>query len=106
MDLPLNNLQRLICHKTQQTKPKQKRLEYVRQYQTMSAKEWRNVIFSDEKKFNLDGQGGFQKYQLAKHFPEENYSTRHSGGGSLIIWRLSHLQENLNYILSVVDKMQ
>ena len=66
-------------------KHKEKQLEYVRQYQTMSAKEWRKVVFSDEKKFNLDGQDGFQKYWHTKYFPEENYSTRHSGGRSLMI---------------------
>ena len=65
---------------------KEKRLEYARQYQTMSAKEWRKVVFSDEKKFSLDGPEGFQNYKHAKSFPEENYSTRHSGGGSLMIW--------------------
>ena len=64
-------------------KHKEKRQEYARQYQTMSAKEWRKVVYSDEKKFNLDGPDGFQKY--VKNFPEENYSTRHSGGGSLMI---------------------
>ena len=58
---------------------KEKRLEYVRQYQTMSAKEWRKFVFTGEKKFNLDGPDGFQKYWHAKRFPEENYSTRHSG---------------------------
>ena len=42
-------------------KHEEKRLEYNRQYQTMSAKEWRKV-FSDEKKFNLDGTDSFQKY--------------------------------------------
>ena len=37
----------------------EKRLEYSRQYQTMSAKEWLKVVFSNEKKFNLDGPDGF-----------------------------------------------
>ena len=35
----------------------------------MSAKEWRKVVFSDEKTFNLDGLDGFQKYSHAKTFP-------------------------------------
>ena len=52
----------------------------------MSAKEWRKLVFSDEKKFNLDGPDGFQKYWHTKNFPEENYSTRYNGGGSLMIW--------------------
>ena len=67
-------------------KYKEKRLEYARQYQTMGAKEWPKVVFSNEKKLNLDGLDGFQKYWYAKYFPEENYSIRHSGGGSLMIW--------------------
>ena len=53
-------------------KHQEKRQEYARQYQTMSAKEWRKVVYSDEKKFNLDGPYGFQKYWHAKSFPEEN----------------------------------
>ena len=42
-------------------KHKEKQLEYARQYQTMSAKEWRKVVFSNKKEFNLDGPDGFQK---------------------------------------------
>ena len=33
-------------------KHKEKRVEYA-QDQTMCAKQWRKVVFSDEKKFNL-----------------------------------------------------
>ena len=66
-------------------KHKEKRLEYARQYQTMSAKEWRKVVFSDKKKFNWDSPDGFQKYWHVKTFPEEDYSASHSRGGSLMI---------------------
>ena len=49
-----------IIHRSRLTiKYKGKRLEYARQYQTMSAKEWRKVVFSDKKKFNLVGSDGF-----------------------------------------------
>ena len=40
-------------------KHKEKRLKYARQYQTLSAKEWRKVVSLNEKKFNLDDPGGF-----------------------------------------------
>ena len=66
-------------------KHKEKRLEYARKYQTLGAKEWRKVIFSNTDKFNLVGSDGFQKYWRAKKIPEENNST--SGGGSLMICR-------------------
>ena len=67
-------------------KHKEKQLEYARQYQTMSAREWRNVVSSDEKKFVLNGLDGFQRYWHAQNFPKENYSARHSRRGSLMIW--------------------
>ena len=55
-----------IHHPRLTMKHKKKQLEYARQYQTMSAKEWQNVVFSNEKKFNSDSPDGFQKYWHAK----------------------------------------
>ena len=82
-----------IHHPRLTVKHKEKQLEYVHQYQTISAKDCRKVVFSDEKKFNLDVPNGFQKFWRAKNFLEENYSTRYSGGGSLmILWEASHLK--------------
>ena len=47
-------------------KLREKPLEYARQYVTISAKEWRKVVFSDDKKFNVDDPDVFQKYWHAK----------------------------------------
>ena len=84
-------------------KHKEKRLKYARQYQTMSAKEWSKVVFSDEEKFNLDGsevlahKKSFQKRITQPCIVEEDLSWSE---------RPSHIQENLNYNLSVVVKKQ
>ncbi|GMF26489.1 unnamed protein product [Phytophthora lilii] len=47
---------------------------------------WKSVVFSDEKKFNLDGPDGFQYYWHDLRTEEQVYSKRHSGGGSVMIW--------------------
>ena len=47
---------------------------------------WRRVVFSDDKKFNLDGPDGLASYWHALRREEKVFSTRHHGGASLMIW--------------------
>lgn len=47
---------------------------------------WRQVVFSDEKKFNLDGPDGFQYYWHDLRNEPQVYSTRQMGGGSVMVW--------------------
>jgi transposase len=62
-----------------------KRLNWAKDHMTWN-KEWNDVVWSDEKKFNLDGPDGYNYYwhDLRK---EKIFSTRRSkGGGSVMIW--------------------
>lgn len=49
-------------------------------------KEWENVIFSDEKKFNLDGPDGFSSYWHDLRAEEQVRMSRNFGGGTVMIW--------------------
>ncbi|CAF3449427.1 unnamed protein product [Rotaria sp. Silwood2] len=50
--------------------------------------EWHTVVWSDEKKFNLDGPDSFSYYWHDLRKEEEIFSTRAQGGGSVMIWTL------------------
>ena len=48
--------------------------------------QWRSVVFSDEKKFNLDGPDGLRHYWHDLRRDKDIMSRRNFGGGSVIIW--------------------
>ena len=48
--------------------------------------EWTRIIFSDEKKFNLDGPDGFHFYWHDLRKEKKSIFSRQLVGGSVIIW--------------------
>jgi transposase len=78
-------LKRLGCPVLTQ-KHKDTRVAWAREKVTWSQEKWQSCVFSDEKKFNLDGPDGLQFYwhDLAKE--KEIFSKRQSGGGSVMVW--------------------
>lgn len=63
----------------------QSRLAFARQYMSWTL-EWRNVVFSDEKKFNLDGPDGHQYYWHDLRKEPETCFSRNFGGGTVMVW--------------------
>lgn len=61
------------------------RLSWAQKYMSWTT-EWTNVVFSDEKKFNLDGPDGFQYYWHDLRKEPQYFSKRNFGGGSLMLW--------------------
>lgn len=64
---------------------KENRLKFARKYMEWN-REWRNVIFSDEKKFNLDGPDCYSCYWHDLSQKSIVRSKRNFGGGSLMVW--------------------
>ena len=60
-------------------------MNFARQKVTWSEL-WSQTVFSDEKKFNLDGLDGFQYYWSDLRKDEQIFSRRQNGGGSVMVW--------------------
>jgi hypothetical protein len=59
---------------------------YWSEEKTSWKEQWKSIIFSDEKKWNLDGPDGHQYYWHHVGEEEQSYSTRQNGGGSVMVW--------------------
>ena len=64
-------------------------------------RQWHRVIFSDEKKFNLDGPDGFKYYWHHVNKEEISYSKRIQDGGGIMVWASFCSSEQL--ILQIVS---
>lgn len=64
---------------------KKKRVQWAEEKVDYGSK-WDEVIFSDEKKFNLDGPDGCQFYWHDLRKEEENFFSRQMGGQSVMVW--------------------
>ncbi|CAJ0584063.1 unnamed protein product, partial [Mesorhabditis spiculigera] len=61
------------------------RAKFADEHMTWSD-EWKTIIWTDEKKFNLDGPDGLTRYWRDATQPPLIHRTRNFGGGSLMIW--------------------
>ncbi|CAD6185418.1 unnamed protein product [Caenorhabditis auriculariae] len=62
---------------------KNERLQFAR---SNMATDWNKILFSDEKKFNLDGPDGYAHYWRDLRKDPMYFSKRNFGGGSLMVW--------------------
>jgi len=87
----LHNSENLVYKKMKSSpmlleRHKKGRVEWCAQHVTKSIVEWGKVVFSDEKKFNLDGPDGFAYYWHDLRREEKVFSKRQNGGGSVMVW--------------------
>ena len=61
------------------------RVDWATKYISWTTK-WHSIIFSDEKKFNLDGPDGCQYYWHDLRKEPQWFHTRGFGGGSVMVW--------------------
>jgi transposase len=61
------------------------RLQWARIHKSWTY-EWKKVLFTDEKKFNLDGPDGMKYYWHDKRKKKETFPRRVAGGGGVMVW--------------------
>ena len=80
-----------LQHKKLRRKPaltlrhKKQRLDFAKN-SIQNRLDWNNIVWSDEKKFNLDGPDGFQYYWHDLRKEQTVLSRRNFGGGNVMVW--------------------
>ena len=68
-----------------QTRHREHRVRFAKEHIHWK-KKWRRIVFTDEKRFNLDGPDGFDYYYHHVKKEELTKVRRQMGGGSTMIW--------------------
>lgn len=85
-DTPHLQYKKMKCAPALTVRHKQDRIKWATAHVTWRPCDWDSVVFSDEKKFNLDGPDGFAYYWHDIRKEERIFSKRQGGGKSLMIW--------------------
>lgn len=64
---------------------KESRIKWARKYVDLGVA-WNMVIFSDEKKFNLDGPDGIRKFWYDPGSTKKVFRKRHTCSGNVMVW--------------------
>lgn len=62
------------------------RLQWAQEHDGLDAFWWANVMFSDEKKWNLDGPDGLRRRWVDTRQKKQLCVRRHTGGGGVMVW--------------------
>lgn len=60
--------------------------EWAESHVPWTAGDWNKIIWTDEKRLNLDGPDGNARYWYDKEKPARTISKCHSGGGSIMVF--------------------
>ena len=63
----------------------EKRVKWAKDYVHWRTR-WRRIVFSDYRKFNLDGPDGFAYYWHDSRKEQKCFSKRQQGGSGVTIW--------------------
>lgn len=65
---------------------KAKRVIFAKQHLQWGRDMWEKVIWSDEKRFTLDGPDGWVRYWHDRGRPRRQFQRRQQGGGGVMVW--------------------